>query len=167
VIVGYKRGAWNFTPSLTYSSGSVYGSPLSWPGPDPIASPGQYGVPLMIPDPYTGKFDNFGAFKQPSRYTLNMQIGYQVSKQVRTVLTMSNIIDSCNQRGYAWDYKDICSYSNLPSGFLSPTGGTLANAAAGPVQLKFPYAMWLNNNNTGFVGTKIPFQAALDVNFKM
>jgi len=167
IIVGYKRGAWNFTPSLTYSAGSVYGSPLSWPGPDPIANPGQYGVPLMIPDPYTGKFDNFGDFKQPSRYTLNMQIGYQMSTQVRTVLTLSNIADSCNQRGYAWDYKDICQYSNLPSSFLSPTGGTLANAAAGAIQLKYPYAMWLNNNNTGFVGTKAPFQAALDVNFKV
>jgi hypothetical protein len=167
VIVGYKRGAWNFTPSLTYSSGSVYGSPLSWPGPDPIANPGQYGTPLMIPDPYTGKFDGFGAFKQPSRYTLNMQIGYQMSKQVRTVLTLSNIVDHCSQRGYAWDYSAVCSYSNLPSGFLSPTGGTLANAAAGAIQLKYPYAMWLNNNNTGFIGTQIPFQASLDVNFKV
>ena len=167
VIVGYKRGAWNFAPSLTYSSGSVYGSPLSWPGPDPIANPGQYGTPLMIPDPYTGKFDNFGAFKQPSRYTLNMQIGYQMSKEVRTVLTLSNIVDHCNQRGYAWDYSAICSYSNLPSSFLSPTGGTLAQAAAGAIQLKYPYAMWLNNNNTGFVGTQIPFQAALDFNFKV
>ena len=77
LIVNYKKGPLNVTPSLTYSSGSVYGSPLSWPGPQPftlaslsptpgIASVG-YGVPLMIPDPYTGKFDNFGDFKQPSR----------------------------------------------------------------------------------------------------
>ena len=58
--------------------------------------------------------------------------------------------------------------ATLPSSFLTPTGGTAANAAAnGPVQLRYPYAMWLNNNNTGFVGVKMPIEAALDVQFKM
>ncbi|MDQ6781402.1 MAG: TonB-dependent receptor [Candidatus Eremiobacteraeota bacterium] len=176
-ILNYKHGPLSITPSLTYSSGSVYGSPLSWPGPQPftpasaspyggVASVG-YGVPLMIPDPYTGRFDNFGAFRQPSRLTLNASLGYEMTKRMRAVVTLNNIVDRCNQRGYAWDYSDICSYSSLPSSFLAPTGGTLANAAAGPVQQQFPYAMWLNNNNTGFVGVKIPMQASLNIQFKM
>jgi len=177
LIVNYKKGAFNVTPSLTYSSGSVYGSPLSWPGPQPftpaslsptagIAGVG-YGVPLMIPDPYTGKFDNFGAFRQPSRLTMNVSLGYQLSKHAKAVLTLTNIYDRCSQRGYVWDYADVCQYSSLPSAFLSPTGGTLANAAAGPIQQKFPYAMWLNNNNTGFVGVKIPMQAVFNVQIKI
>ncbi|HLW36938.1 MAG TPA: TonB-dependent receptor, partial [Candidatus Eremiobacteraceae bacterium] len=177
LIVNYKQGPFNVTPSLTYSSGSVYGAPLSWPGPQPftpaslsptpgIASVG-WGVPLMIPDPYTGKFDGFGDFRQPSRLTLNIAFGYQVSKSVKAQLVLTNLYDHCTQRGYAWDYADVCQYSSLPSSFLSPTGGTLANAAAGPVQLKFPYAMWLNNNNTGFVGVKIPMQATFSVQFKV
>ena len=82
-------------------------------------------------------------------------------------LVLNNIIDHCTQRGYAWDYPDVCQYSSLPSSFLSPTGGTLADAAAGPVQLKFPYAMWLNNNNTGFVGVKLPMQATFNVQIKI
>ncbi|MBC5805407.1 MAG: TonB-dependent receptor domain-containing protein [Candidatus Eremiobacter antarcticus] len=167
LIVNYKSGPLSLTPSLTYSSGSVYGSPLSWPGPQPFAPGDGYGVPLMIPDPYTGKFDNFGDFRQPTRLTLNMGIGYDVSKNVHAALTLTNIVDQCNQRGYAWDYAGVCTYSSLPSSFLSPTGGMLGDAAAGPVQLKFPYAMWLNNNNTGFVGVKIPMQASLNVRFKI
>jgi hypothetical protein len=134
--------------------------------PAALANPATF-APLMIPDPYTGKFDNFGDFKQPSRITLNMAFGYQFSPRTRTVLTVVNIIDRCTQRGYAWDYGNICSYSNLPSSILAPSGGTLANAAAGPIQLKYPYAMWLNNNNTGFVGVKLPMQASLDIQFKM
>jgi hypothetical protein len=176
-IINYKQGPLSLTPSLTYSSGSVYGSPLSWPGSQPftpaslsptsgIAGVG-WGVPFMIPDPYTSKFDGFGDFKQPSRLTLNMAIGYDVTKNARATITLSNIVDQCNQRGYAWDYANVCQYSSLPSAFLSPTGGTLANAAAGPIQLKYPYAMWLNNNNTGFVGVKIPFEATFNLRFKV
>jgi hypothetical protein len=165
LLVNYKRGPWNVTPSFTYSAGSVYGSPLSWE--DTNVFPAQLaGNPLMIPDPYTGQFDNFGAFKQPSRLTANLGFGYQISPSVHTTLTISNLYDHCYQRGYAWDYPEICSYSNLPSSILTPTGGTIANAMAGPVQLRYPYAMWLNNDNTGFVSVKMPIEAAIDVQFK-
>jgi outer membrane receptor protein involved in Fe transport len=165
LIVNYKHAAWNVTPSLTYSSGSVYGSPLSWP--DLSVFPGSLaGNPLMIPDPYTGNFDNFGAFKQPSRLTANLGFGYQLSTSTRATLQISNLYDHCTQRGYAWDYANTCEYSTLPSSILPPSGGTLANAAAGPVQLKYPYAMWLNNNNTGFVGVKMPIEAAFEVSIK-
>ena len=175
LIVNYKTGALSLTPSFTYSSGSVYGSPLSWN--DDITGlewgstvfPGQLaGNPLMTPDPYTGKFDNFGDFKQPSRFTMNMSVGYQVSPRTHALLTVSNIIDRCMQRGYAWDFANICSYSTLPSSFLTPTGGTVANALKnGPIQLRYPYAMWLNNNNTGFVGVQMPIQASFDVQIKL
>jgi hypothetical protein len=186
LIINYKKGPFNITPSLAYSSGSKYGSPLSWPGPSPytpascqqpdnivctpplsgITSTG-WGAPLMIPDPYTGKFDGFGDFKQPSRLTVNVALGYALTKNLKSTVLLSNIVDQCNQRGYAWDYAGICTYSSLPSSFLSPTGGTLAQAAAGPIQLKFPYAMWLNNNNTGFVGVKLPFQATFELSLKI
>lgn len=175
LLVNYKRGPLTVTPSLIYSSGSVYGSPLSWN--DDITGtehatifPNQTAgaIPLMIPDPYTGKFDGFGDFKQPSRYTLNAAIGYQLTERAHAVLTVSNIIDRCIQRGYAWDYSNVCTYSTLPSSFLTPTGGTVANAKAnGPIQLAYPYAMWLNNDNTGFVGVKMPVEASFDIQFKM
>ncbi|GAC1499972.1 MAG: hypothetical protein NVS1B14_03660 [Vulcanimicrobiaceae bacterium] len=190
-ILSWKHDRWNITPSLTFTSGAFYGSPLSYPGfnpsgctaalppvpgnatpADPKSCTGSSstvsGLPfLMIPDAFTGKFDNLGAFKQPSRLTLNLNLGYQASPRVKVNAYLTGLIDKCFQRGYAWDYSDICSYSSLPSSFLSPTGGTLANAAAGPIQQKFPYAMWLNNNNTGFVGVKIPMQASLNIQFKM
>ena len=167
LIVNYKHGKWAIAPSVVYSSGSTYGSPLVWGGSIPNPAEPNYGPSFMIPDPYTNKFDAFGAFKQPSRLTVNAQLSYAFTSHTKATLALTGLVDQCSQRGYAWDYANICQYSTLPSSFLPPTGGTLAQAAAGPVQLKYPYAMWLNNNNTGFVGTKMPFQAALNVDFKI
>ena len=167
LILNYKRGKWAVSPSFIYSSGSTYGSPLVWEGSIPNPAEPNYGPSFMIPDPYTGKFDGFGDFKQPSRLTINTQFTYDFTPNTKATLLLTSLVDQCSQRGYAWDYANICEYSTLPSSFLPPTGGTLAQAAAGPVQLKYPYAMWLNNNNTGFVGTKIPFQAAVNVDFKI
>ncbi len=70
----YKRGQVTLTPSVTYTSGSFYGSPLVWPGYDPrtctatvagsskadTTSCSQGATPLFIPDPYTGHFDQQG-----------------------------------------------------------------------------------------------------------
>ncbi len=182
LIVNYKLDKWNITPTVAYTSGTTYGSPLSWPGAvttgaTPGGSPNctavstvvsaSCGVPLMIPDPYTGKFDGFGDFKEPSRITVNLGIGYKFTSNLSATATLSNIIDSCNQRGYAWDQSNVCLYSSLPSSFLQPTGGTLAQAAAGPAQLRYPYGMWLNNNNTGFVGVKSPMQTSFQIDWKM
>ncbi|MBC5823709.1 MAG: TonB-dependent receptor [Candidatus Eremiobacteraeota bacterium] len=173
LVVNFKHRNLAVTPSFTYSSGASYGSPLSWPGyqPDTCPPPTDNAFDcasypgLLIPDAYTGRYDNLGAFKQPSRVTANMQIAYTWSSLVKTTLTMTNLIDRCYQRGYAWDYPHVCAYSSLPSSFLPPTGNY--TPAVAPPQLKYPYAVWLNNNNTGFVNTTLPFQAALDVQFKL
>jgi hypothetical protein len=184
-VLNYKHNQWNITPTVAYSSGTTYGSPLSWPGIPPgpltpndlaitpnctasasVESP-SCGVPLMIPDPYTGRFDNFGAFKEPWRITVNTSIGYQFTSNLGATVTLLNLVDTCHQRGYPWDAPNVCLYSSLPSSFLQPTGGTLAQAASGAPQLRYPYGMWLNNNNTGFVGVTAPFQATFEVNWKM
>jgi len=187
LVLNYKADKWNFTPTFAYSSGATYGSPLAWEGIPVGGAPfaispncnavgtspqsGSCGVPLMVPDPYTGQFDNFGAFKEPSRLTLNMAIGYQFTSQVSGTVTLSNIVDQCYQRHYPWDATHTCLYSSLPSSFLQPAGsqfpGDLSLANKGAVQLRYPYAMWLNNNNTGFVGVTIPFQASFELNWKM
>ena len=175
LVVQYKHGPLTVTPSLTYSSGASYGSPLSVPGYAPDTCTAKAGTNtadtttcgsfVFIPDQYTNQFDNLGAFKQPSRITLNLQLGYQITPSAKATLTMTGLVDQCNQRGYAWDYSTTCVYSSLPSSILPPVGNFLTPAAT-PVQLKYPYAMWLNNNNTGAVGVKNPFQAALTFEFK-
>ncbi len=189
LVVSWKKARITVTPSLTYSSGSFYGSPLSTPGyipncgataPTPTdptaAAPYSCGGSsivsgasyLLIPDSFTGKFDSLGAFKQPSRLTLNLQTAYDLSPRMRLTLTMTGLMDRCFQRGYAWDDANICVYSQLPSGGagLGPSGNFVPLAQT-PIQLKYPYGVFSNNLNTGFLGTKIPFQAALNLRIQL
>ncbi len=188
LILNYKRARLSLTPSFTFSSGASYGSPLSYPGYIPnggcsvtngtttaipytcggfsVANP---NLPfIMIPDAFTGHFDNLGEFKQPSRLTMNMSIGYELSKRVRTSLVLNSLIDKCYQRGYAWDNPHICSYSQLPSGGagLGPSGNFLPISQT-PVPFRYPYGVYNNNLNTGFLGVTIPFQATLNFEIKM
>lgn len=182
-IVQFKRDKLAITPSVTFSSGASYGSPLSYPGyiPDKCADPahlyscsgftsasGQALDFLFIPNAFSGQFDNLGAFKEPSRLSLNLQTSYDLSKRVRVSLTMTGLVDKCFQRGYAWDDKNICVYSELPSGSagLGPSGNFIPLAQT-PIQLRYPYGVFSNNLNTGFIGSTIPFQAAIDVRIKI
>ncbi len=178
-LVNYRRAKFSITPSVTYTSGSYYGSPLVWPGYDPstcaaLGSPGppdtttcSQGSPsLFIPDPYTGKFDSQGAFREPARFTLNAQLGYKINARVDATLALTSLIDRCIQRGFAWDSASTCVYGQLPSNELAPVGNFVPLALA-PVQLRFPYSSWLNNEWVGYVGQKLPFTAFATVEFKL
>lgn len=92
-----------------------------------------------------------------------------MSGRIKTNLILTNLVDRCGQRGYAWDNPNVCVYAALPSGILAPAGNFFPNSAVAtaPVQLKYPYTFWLNNNNTGFVGVRIPFQATFNVEVKL
>ncbi|GAC1588925.1 MAG: hypothetical protein NVS3B28_14630 [Candidatus Velthaea sp.] len=178
-ILNYKHGPFTITPSATYSSGSFYGSPLAYPGfvpagcatptPASCGSSAVTGLPyLLTPDAFTGHFDSIGEFKQPSRLTINLGAGYQLSKVTKVSMTLTGLVDKCFQRGYAWDDNNVCVYSQLPSGgvLLGPTGNFLPRSQT-PIQVLYPYAALNNNLNTGFVGTTLPLQASFSVQFKL
>ena len=177
LVLNYKVKRFAFTPSMTYSSGSFYGSPLVYPGYDPTTCSANVGTStaantqtcsgyLFIPDKYTGKFDSFGALREPTRLTLNTQFSYDVSKNIKITLTMTGLEDLCFQRKYPWDNGSTCVYSNLASNLLAPAGNFVAPAQT-PVQLLYPYGSWYNNSQTGFVGQKIPFNAFLSADIKL
>ena len=187
LILNYRAGRVAITPSVNFTSGASYGAPLSWPGYRPETCPAQLTagavaqpadpvsctngglLPVFLPDKYTGSFDTLGEFKQPWRISLNVNLSYDFSKDVSADLLLTNIVDHCGQRGYAWDNPNVCVYSNLPSGILYPAGNYFPNSlySAPPAQLQFPYSFWLNNNNTGFVGVQIPFQATFNLHFRI
>jgi hypothetical protein len=180
LLVNYKHARWTVTPTLSFSTGAEYGSPTVWPGYNPqscyqpplgwatahgnAADPANCddfgGLPLFIPDPYTGQYDNLGAFKEPWRLTVGIGFTYDVSPRIKARLNVVNLADVCGQRGYAWDNNNVCVYGSLPSGILAPEGNFYPNsqAATAPPQLQFPYSFLLNNNNTGFVGVRQPIQ---------
>jgi hypothetical protein len=179
LILNYRKGRFAVTPSFSYNDGSVYGSPLVYPGyvpqsctADPATTPQDPGVScsggaLMIPDPYTGnKFDAPGSLRQPSQLTMNLQLSYDISPRMSLTIIANNVYNRCFQRGYAWDDRNTCIYSNLPSNILAPSGNFLASPAT-PIQVKFPYATWFNNTQLGYTSELQPFQITADLNIKL
>ena len=174
IVLNYRRHKFSVTPSATYSSGSFYGSPLTWPGYDPVTCSGVTAGNaantqtcanyLFIPDKYTGKFDSFGDLREPSRITTNLQLGYDATKNIKLTLTMTGLLDQCFQRKYPWDNGSTCVYAQLPSNALAPAGNFVANP---PPQLAYPYSSWYNNSQTGFVGQKLPFAAFFSADFRI
>ena len=186
LVLQWKQKRWAITPTVAFSSGAKYGAPLAWPGYDPssgactplgattnadAASCGSNsvtGLPLFIPDVYTGKFDNLGDFKQPWRVQVSLSGAYDISSRLTAHMSLVNLVDHCGQRGYAWDQPNVCVYGALPSGIFAPAGNFYPNSnGPAPVQMKYPYTFLLNNNNTGFVGTTLPMQVTFDLQIKL
>lgn len=54
-------------------------------------SPGE----LFIPNPVTGTFDTFGAFRQPNQLNFSLQMAYDISPRVRANLLLANLVNAC------------------------------------------------------------------------
>ena len=171
LLLQYRRDRFTATPSVTYTSGSSYGAPLSTLGGDPAQCTTTGSIipncftTIPIPDDYTGRFDNMGAFMQPSRLTGNLALGYAVSPRTQLTVEMTSLFDVCHQRGYAWDQSSFCVYTTPPFS-VAPNSSTFANAPGDP-NYKYPYTVQNGNNNTQFLGTKIPFQAYVTLQVKI
>jgi hypothetical protein len=179
LIVNYRHGKLAVTPSLHYVDGSNYGSPLVWPGyvpqscaREPSETPQTPGVScsggtvgaIFLPDPYSGHFDNLGAFIDPAELSANLQTSYDVSSRLTLTLQAVNLYNQCFQRGYAWDNSVTCVYSNLPSNILAPSGNFVKNP---PVQLRYPYGTFFNVTEVGVSSVRQPFGFFADLSIKI
>jgi hypothetical protein len=179
LILNYRRGRFAVTPSLHYVDGSDYGSPLVWPGyvpqscaAQPMKTPMTPGVScpggsigaVFLPNPYSGRFDNLGAFMQPAQLTLGLQTSYDLTPRVTVTFQAVNLYDKCFQRGYAWDNSATCVYSTLPSNILAPSGNFVKNP---PVQLRYPYGTFYNITEVGISSVMQPFGFFADISVKM
>lgn len=179
LIVNYRHGRYALTPSLHYENGSNYGSPLVWPGYVPqscssqpgktpltpgVSCPGGAIGAIFLPDPYSGHFDNLGAFMQPAQLSLNLQTSYDVTPNVTLTLQAVNLYNHCFQHGFVWDNSVTCVYSNLPSNILAPSGNFVKNP---PAQLRYPYGTFYNITEVGISSVLQPFGFFADLNVKI
>ena len=122
-IVNYKHNRFTVSPAVTFNEGEPYGNPADVLGIDPrTCTNNSMNVPgtphhglqadytscglaatqngtgpgeLFIPNPQTGVFDSFGAFRQPNQLNLSFQIGYQLSPRVKANLLLANLVNAC------------------------------------------------------------------------
>jgi TonB dependent receptor/Carboxypeptidase regulatory-like domain len=196
LVLNYKHDKWSVTPSLQFQGGSKYGAPESSPGIDPtsagckpLVGTHRYDATLcptgvVIPDPFTGVFDNVGAFTGPNLFMLNFQASYDVSPRITLTAVLANIVNTCwGGTTEAWTSSDhnVCSYQVVAGGLVPPVGngfnppGSISSVngknAATRIQnfLRFPYepvlgpflVSGLNNS------IKSPFQAFFMANIKL
>jgi hypothetical protein len=179
LILNYRHDRFAVTPSLHYLNGSNYGSPLVWPGyvpqscaKEPAATPMTPGVScpgaaigaIFLPDPYSGRFDNLGAFMEPAELSANVQASYDVTPRMTLTVQAVNLYNQCFQRGFAWDNSVTCVYSNLPSNILPPAGNFVKNP---PVQLRYPYGTFFNVTEVGISSVRQPFGFFADLSIKL
>ena len=50
---------------------------------------------LYIPDPQTGHFDGFGAFRQPSQLNLSLNLSYDVTPRIKANVLLANLVNAC------------------------------------------------------------------------
>ncbi len=179
LILNYRHNRFALTPSVHYANGSNYGSPLVWPGyvpqscsKEPGSTPltpgascpgGSIGA-VFLPDPYSGKFDNLGAFMEPSELSANLQASYDLTPRLTLTMQAVNLYNQCFQRGYAWDNSVTCVYSTLPSNILAPSGNFVKNP---PPQLRYPYGTFFNVTEVGISSVRQPFGFFADLSIKL
>lgn len=189
LLVSYKHRRLTATNYWNFNSGASYGAPTAWPGFNPqscYAPPGSWvtahgkaadpascddfgSLPLFVPDPFTKGYDNLGAFKEPWQLQMGVALSYEVSPRITARLNFTNLLDTCGQRGYAWDNPYVCVYGSLPTNFLYPAGNFYPNSVSShaPPQLQYPYSFWFNGNNTGFLGVVEPLQITGSLTIKL
>ncbi len=172
LLVQWKRGPLAITPALQFEGGVRYGVPLSTPGIDPSTCKGglsgtttndpRYpygaagGLPydqttcasnFAIPNAYTGRFDNVGAFVAPNQLLLHTQVTYDVNKRVTLVGNFANIINRCwGGTKLATNVNHACNYVStygsgggiLPAGNQYNPGDRIQPFLATPYDPTFP-----------------------------
>jgi hypothetical protein len=192
LILQYKRDKWSFVPSFQFHTGAPYGAPevnygfdpssCGAPLASPIAGDPRYpngaaaGAPvnaqtcsgsLVIPDTYTGKFDNIGAFIQPSQFQAHLQIGYEATSRVAYQLNLANIVNTCfggSKEPWTTSNNHVCAYGVLP-GFIPPVGNFYNPGTAVQQFVKYPYFPFASTN--GIEGFTQPFSASFNVQLKL
>lgn len=197
LVLNYKHDKFAITPSFQFLAGNRYGSPETTPGIDPNAGgcatnptavdPGRYpyGGPsggagfdamncnatITIPNPYTGNFDQPGAFVNPAQFLMNLQLSYDVSPNVTLVGTLANIVNTCfGGSKEAWTVNDsnVCSYGiNNSAGIVEPVGNVFNPGATIQPFVKYPYELSLSPVNVDSFSTKMPFNFFLEARVKM
>jgi hypothetical protein len=120
LVLNYRQNKWAVTPLFQFEAGGRYGSPVASQGIDPASNCGvlagsvsgdpryPYGAPagapydaqfctasLTTPDRFTGTFDNFGQFVEPSQLTGSLQLSYDVSPKVTLQVLGTNLLNMC------------------------------------------------------------------------
>ena len=185
-VLNFKHDKFAISPQFQFFEGGYYGDPLTGYGVNPatcgalagsISGDPRYkfggtGNPfdaltctgrIPTPDPFTGQFDNLGAFRAPNQLLMHMQLSYDVSPRVALTLNLANIVNQCSGgTSMPWTHlasNKVCGYT-LP-GYGAPL--TFGSNFFNPTSSFQPMVQYPYQENP----TIQPFNAFLGVKVKL
>jgi len=134
------------------------------------------GNAIKIPDPYTGKFDNLGAFRTPQQLLGNLQVSFDATPRVTYTVAALNLIDTCwgGTRGASAPWTVNSDHRNcwfgLPGYAPLAYGGNFNNPDTKyqPI-VQYPYMPYygLNGGETAAGGAVSPVGLQFEVKVKL
>jgi TonB dependent receptor/Carboxypeptidase regulatory-like domain len=192
LVVQYKANKWSFVPAVQFHAGGKYGAPETTNGFDPSTCPKNLGAlapsdprypfggtgnaadatscsgSLVIPDPFTGKFDAVGAFTEPSELNVHFGINYDATQRVSYRLNLTNIVNTCfggSKEPWVTGNNKICNFGS--NAFFIPPAGNFYNPTT-TIQPYVKYPYWPNATGDNGINTfPQPFSATFAVQVKL
>lgn len=206
LVMSYRVHNFAITPAFSLNEGAPYGTPSDFHGLDPrqcTVNQGSEGIPnapnfnaadytschqaqvgstgttpgyLWIPNPYTGTFNSFGQYRQPSQFNMGLQIQYNLSTNASANVSVVNLINRCfGGSNVPWaktfpPSAQICGYSYNKFFINNFYNGSSPNdLAANGVPLNpffsVPYKPLYGDTNSA--NLPLPTEVFFQLNFKM
>jgi len=129
------------------------------------------GGNLLIPDPFTGSYDQPGAFTQPSQILVHLQMTYEATPRLTLVASVLNLMNTCfGGSSEPWTKgasNKVCGY-NLPSNGPIPYVGNFYNPTDSIQQLvKYPYMQGFGVNGLTNIDPSIPTTFGLEAKISL
>jgi hypothetical protein len=123
---------------------------------------------MVTPNAYSGQFDNFGAYTEPSSLVANLQIGYEPTPKVKLTATMVNVVTTCfGGTKNAWTNagpRAGCWYGS-PGAYV---GNVYNPGNEFQTAYQYPYAPTFGNVfQSAYGGQTNPMQIFLQASFKL
>ncbi len=195
LILQWRHKKFAITPSFQWVAGNRYGAPETTPGVDPTtcsagatsavgdarypygsAGGNAYdattcGGQIVIPNQYTGQFDNLGAFRQPAQLLGHLRLSYDFTPKITGVVTLANLISTCyggqqTAFTYYWN-RNVCSYGPVFNGLVNPVGNVYNPGDNLQTALRYPYQPQFGTYNDLTSSTINPFSVYFELKLKV
>lgn len=150
LVLNEKIKKFSISPIVQLFAGQRYGSPLATQGIDPTSCTATLGTAVGdprytygsaggaafdaatcgqldngIPNVQSGKFDQLGAYVQPTNLLLHLQLNYEIAKNLTLTANITNLLNTCfGGSNVPWKVAGACTYGLDEAGLSGGVGNT-------------------------------------------
>jgi len=127
---------------------------------------------ILIPDPYTGKFDNLGTFRSPQQLLGSLQISYEATPRITYVASVNNLLDTCwggSKQPWTVVAGNKACWYYVPGAGVVPSTGNFYNPDSTPQTfVRYPYEpQFVSGGALAPGGAIAPLEAYFEIKVKL